>query len=310
LLNPNTDFPPVVDLLNRIEAEPTTVEDMRGEEARMVPGKIGRRWVVEQQGQIVGYALSVHYPSRGPGQFHLHVVVDQAQRNQGMGMALYGRALDFAKANGAIHLTAEVQERCPEGLAFALRHGFAVKLHEVGASLDLSSYDETPLLLARSRLVPHIQISTYAVEGDTLENRRKLYTINRIATTDDPGTTGTFPEFAIWQRLIPNASDFQPHGQFVAIDTRIPERPYIGLSGVAYLEGQQGAQTLLTGVRGEYRGKGVAQALKLEVARFAVAKGATRMLTRVHAANHPMLAINAKMGFVLEPGFYWLEQQL
>lgn len=300
------DFPAIVRLLNQVEAEPTNLEEMLEDENRLVAGKIRRRLVTEASGQTVGYALAVHYPSRGAGNFHLHVVVDAGFRRQGNGDLLYQAALDFARQHRAHTLTAEVQERYPEALGFAQRRGFQVKLQEVGATLELAHY-RAP---APVGLPPHIHITTYAAQGDSLENRRRLYEINRIATVEDPGTTGGFPDFETWQRLIPEAGDFQPQGQFIAVDTRSAGQPYVGLSGVAYVAESNQTQTLLTGVHRDYRGQRIAQALKHAVIGFALGKGAAQLVTRVDTRNHPMLAINRKLGFVIEPGFYWLERRL
>ncbi|NRF92918.1 GNAT family N-acetyltransferase [Paenibacillus frigoriresistens] len=52
--------------------------------------------------------------------------------------------------------------------------------------------------------------------------------------------------------------------------------------------------TLFTGVVKEYRGKGIAHALKLLSIRFAQANGVKQLRTNNHSTNAPMLAVNRK----------------
>lgn len=310
--NPNTDFTEIAALLSAAEPERTTADDLHEDEARLVPNKIRRRWVAEARGRgVVGYGLAVHYPSQGPGTFNIQVIVTPERQRQGIGSHLYELALACARQHGAHTLYCDIEERFPAGLRFAQQRGFQVDVHEIGGRLDLTHYDETAFADALAAVAGQgIRFTTYAAEGDTAANRRRLYEINRIATVDDPGTTGTFPDFEVWCGLIVDASGFQPEGQILAIDTRRDDAAYIGLSGIAYLADLNAATTLLTGVAASYRGQGIGLALKLHALRFAQQHGASYVMTRVDARNHPMLAINTRLGFAREPGFFSLSQSL
>jgi GNAT superfamily N-acetyltransferase len=57
----------------------------------------------------------------------------------------------------------------------------------------------------------------------------------------------------------------------------------------------------LTGVIPEYRGKGVAMALKLKTVEYARANGKREIRTWNDTLNRPMLRINEAMGFQKEP---------
>ena len=64
------------------------------------------------------------------------------------------------------------------------------------------------------------------------------------------------------------------------------------------------------GVRREYRGRGIALALKLLAIDFCRRSGAARIRTNNDSENAPMLAINRRLGYVPEPGWYVLRREV
>lgn len=76
-----------------------------------------------------------------------------------------------------------------------------------------------------------------------------------------------------------------------------------------YITWAPGAISLLgngtkVGTCAEYRGRGIAQALKIVAWRTARRYGAKYLRTANDSMNAPMLAINRKMGYKPEPGRY------
>lgn len=61
----------------------------------------------------------------------------------------------------------------------------------------------------------------------------------------------------------------------------------------------------LTAVLPEYRGQGIATALKLRTVEYARAHGYREFRTYNSSRNGPMLAINGKLGFVRQPA--WID---
>ena len=151
------------------------------------------------------------------------------------------------------------------------------------------------------------RLLSFVDAGDSQKTRQKLYEINRIAAVDDPAAEDQgFPSFDVWCGLIPESAGFQPEGQLLAAEG---ER-YIGLSAIAYDDETNTAHTLITGVHPDYRGRRIATALKLHAIRFAQASGARRIITETDSRNAAMMAINSKLGFQPQPGYYGLRKRL
>ena len=270
-------------------------------------GKIIRLAVAKVAAEVVGVSLVIHYPSEGEGRFHLILSVWPVYRKQGVGQALYEEALAFAKEKGAVILFSEVLEGETAGLQFAQKRGFGIRVYEIGWQLDLTAFDESPLAGVVAEVEARgLRFSTYAAEGDTIENRRKLYAINRVAVIDDPfAYEATFPDFETWQRIIVEAAWFQPEGQWLVIDPAHGDA-FVGLSGVVIDVDEQVADTTLTGVERAYRGRKLGQALKWLVTRYAGRAGARKLVTTTDARNGAMIAINEKLGYKRQAGFYAL----
>jgi len=65
-----------------------------------------------------------------------------------------------------------------------------------------------------------------------------------------------------------------------------------------------------TGVIREYRGRGIATALKLKVIEFGKKNGYRTIKTWNESSNNPMLAINIKLGFKRQVGWIMMQKAL
>jgi RimJ/RimL family protein N-acetyltransferase len=303
LANPDADFQRIAELLSLDAVEPMTETILHEEEAFILPGKIRRRWVAASpQQEILGYGMVVKYPSEPADLFHIHVIVDPSARRQGIGSELYESVLNFAHENGAGRIMAEVRENDPTSRRFAEQRGFSVDHHVFDSVLALAAFDETPFAgLIEKVEASGIRFFTLADTSDRAEAERKLYEVNRKAVLDEPSSTGTFPTYENWRKIVLEGSWYRAASQFIAGDG---ER-YIGLAGV-YNE-QESPEAMfngLTGVERDYRGRGIAMALKLLTIRYAKEHGAKTISTGNDARNAPMLAINRKLGYQPLVGHY------
>jgi predicted GNAT superfamily acetyltransferase len=95
-------------------------------------------------------------------------------------------------------------------------------------------------------------------------------------------------------------------GQILALDG---DR-FVGLAAVGYFAETNSMYNLMTGVDEAYRGRKLAQALKLRSIRYAQSCGADFIRTNNDSENGPMLAINRKLGYQPQPGLYRLKNDL
>lgn len=234
-------------------------------------------------------------PRRKPGVCGVTLWVAQEQRNQGIGSALYDEAVKFAQARGAARIQTWLTLYAPDepGLRFFQKRGFTEMNRIVPVMLDLTAFD-------RARFTPPapdgIHFFSYAEIGDSDANRRRLHkldsTLDRdIPTNDVHAEPPPFEEFVKYF----DGPEYDLNALILAAND---EGEWIGISQLGFQEGTNIGWTFLTGVLPEYRGRGIALALKLRAIDAALARGCSLILTDNHESNVPMRAINRKLGFV------------
>jgi GNAT superfamily N-acetyltransferase len=69
-------------------------------------------------------------------------------------------------------------------------------------------------------------------------------------------------------------------------------------------------ENAFTGMLRDYRGRGIAQALKVRTIMYAKQSGVSEILTENDSVNAPILAVNKKLGYKRWPGVYGLKAML
>lgn len=301
-INPERDFPAVVKLHNCYEKEPITVEQFSQYFHLDVPGRTNRRRVaVDEQGKVCGYSLCIHETWHADGFYYVWLCVAGKWQKQGVGELLYQDVEAFGAANGASLLTSEIREDFPSALRFAEQHGFHIERHLYESTLDLEQFDPAPFQAVLHQVEAQgVRFVSLADLGDTQEARRKLYQVNYTTALDTPGYDGDWMPFDEFEQRICGADWYRPQGQLGAL----LDDQWVGMAAVNLNPETHGAYNLMTGVLREYRGRGIAQALKLKIIDYAKNNGAKYIRTHNNSKNAPMLAINRKLGYRPEPGVY------
>jgi GNAT superfamily N-acetyltransferase len=262
---------------------------------------------LHEDGQVVGMVDVDHEAWKAP-EFRLSVAVEPEWRCQGIGAQLFEVGLEFAQSYGAERLVSSVGDNAPEALRFAEKRGYHLERHTFESALDLTTFDEQPFVAVLERARDDgIRFFSLADLGEVTEEvQRKLYELNRVTGLDNPGNRGVFPPFEAFRLNVFEASWFRPDGQILAADG---ER-WVGLAAIAFYPIANYSYNAFTGVLREYRGRGLACALKLMAIRRARQYGATRIRTDNDSQNAPMLAVNRKLGYQPEPGLYYLIRKL
>lgn len=236
-----------------------------------------------------------------PGRFFIKVIVTPEFRNRKLGAQMYVEALRAAREQGATELESRIREDDVISNQFAEKRGFKIEFHFFESTLDLTRFDEKKFddLLARVH-AEGFRFFSLAEAGVTDENKHKLYEVNRDAALDDPGNSGSFSDFYAFSKNVFDASWFRADTQILA---SLADR-WVGLSAIGLYPEEGYAYNAFTGVLRDTRGRGLAQALKLQTILLAKKEGARYIRTNNDSHNAPMLAINRKLGYQPEPGIY------
>jgi|GEM_PF-2365507 GNAT superfamily N-acetyltransferase len=134
---PETDYQRLAELITNDSCSPVTVERLRAWQ-QCIPRGTMRLQVIATaaSGRIVGFAEIVHHRTMPSGHFHFSVVVDREQRKRGIGTMLYDDITEFAREQGATHLSTDVLSCATDGLRFATQRGFTVANDETADCRD------------------------------------------------------------------------------------------------------------------------------------------------------------------------------
>lgn len=305
------DFAGVARLLNTVNPDPISADDLKAIHARFPAEGLRHRAVaVNQAGEIVGYANTYRTPNMKDGYFWLTLITLAEVRHQGIGTALLAHLEPWVRAHGGTHLETGVPDDDRIALTFGQGRGFHVQSIQFESRLDVPTFNEGPWASAIEMVKRSgIRFFTLAEQpGD--QTIQKLYELYKITDLDSPGYIGLpadqYPSFEQWHEELFGHDRTIPEGLIIAADG---DR-FIGCTILQKTGDEGGLYTEYTGVLREYRGRQIALALKLLSVRFAKAYGAPYMTTKNNSTNAPMLAINQKMGYVKTSGRVWLLKEL
>jgi len=302
-MNIATDAADMARLYSYTVAEPITVETAR-DWWTLREGEIRvTTLALDENCRVVGYWDVDRETWMEPGRFFIRVIVAPQERGRGLGTRMYEDALRVVRGHGATHLESSVREDDRASLRFAETRGFKIEHHAFESTLDLTNFDEHRFddLMRRVR-AEGFRFFSLAEAGLTDENKHRLYEVNRAAALDNPGNNGIFPDFYAFSKNVFDASWFRADTQIIASHA---DR-WVGLAAIGIYPADNHAYNAFTGVLRDYRGRGLAQALKLQTILLARKEGVRYVRTHNDSKNAPMLAVNRKLGYKPEPGYYRL----
>lgn len=299
------DYPRIAEILTLTTDTPVTPEKLLSGDANLPASTVRHRLVaVTPDGTIAAYGVTSHAAFSPAGRYFVRVCTHPEHRRQGAGAMLWDGLVDFAKEQGATSLATAAQDDCAEGNAFIEKRGFKRVRHIFESQADLTKHDGSEFAHVVTALeASGIRFFTLADEpGEGTE--RGMYELDQVVAWDNPGDDmGEFPSFDEWRKMMLQRDGQRPEFINIAADgdkivgfttmypTTIPKLMDIGF----------------TGVHREYRGRGLALALKVRATRVALQFGANAIRTGNDSRNAPMLAVNRKLGFQQLPGRYEYE---
>ncbi len=312
--DPESDFAQLAAWFSLIEDEPTSEAGLRAYYEKSKE-RIVQRVAMDERGELLGfYWLGCDRVL--PERLHCSLFVKPDSRRQGVGGRLFVDLERAAAAMQAKTLRFAVRDNDPDGKAFAERRGFQERAHQTAWALDLASFDDRLYLALIERLQDDgFRFTSMEELSNSVQAQRKLYALNKATGLDIPGAGGepSWASFEDFQEYVCGADWYKPGGQKVVIDVAKTgdDGPFVALSAITRFEGADYAYNLHTGVGRDYRGRKLAQAVKVTALRYArdvLLAGSVH--THHNAENLPMIAIDRKFGYVQTPGMFSLEKKV
>ena len=304
----DADWDAIAELDNCYQPNPVTGDILRQRHSVWLQGDPRLDIVaLDNTGSIIAYCRSHRRSSEPEGIFRIKIVVHPSQTGHGLGRFLLAGAEKFAKVSGGKHGMSAVEETCPRGMDFAKKAGYEIVQHLFESTLELVTFDPNPYVMAVACLEEEgFRFMNFRDLGATDENWQELYSLDCATDKDTPGSEfwslGTLQEYrAHREQMI----GFVPEGILVALFND----QWVGMHWVSVGTTAGLMVTEYTGVLKEFRGKGLAQALKALGIQFAIDYGGQTMRTNNDDRNAPMLAVNRKLGFQESPGFFIVRKE-
>ena len=310
IAHPDQDFKQLADWFTLLEDQPST-ETALLEFYSKNRENCFFKVVEDDDGTLTGfYWVDRSRVDPALGTLYLYVVSEQ--RRKGLGTRLFADMLTVMAENGIKTLRVRINSAMTDGMAFAKGRGFTERGHSIRMGLDLERFDDQPYDEIISRLQEEgFEFTSMAALGNTLEAQQKLYKLNDATSSDTPGSEGehAWPSFEDFQQSVCQAKWYKPEGQIVVIDTHNGD--WVAMSAITRMEGNDFAYNLHTGVQRNYRGRKLAQAVKVLALRFARdVLHTARVETDHNSKNLPMIAIDIKMGYTELFGYYSMQKVL
>ncbi|CAN5907698.1 GNAT family N-acetyltransferase [soil metagenome] len=304
----DADYERFVAFRNRLSPEsPRSVDELRYFEAKRGPDEAWGRFLLEHRGTLIAatsYARDMNVLSKQV--FGVTLLLEPEHLD--LSEALYEHLLSVLEAHHPVGLRTQVREDWPHWPAFYKEHGFEEFERRWASTLHLADFQPEKFAWATARAeAAGITFKTLADLPDDETTQRLIYNVVIELLGDVPfGEPLEVWPFEKWCERWWGNPTFRPASYFMAFDGD----ELVGVSDLFAAESADKMHTGLTGVRGAWRRKGVAQALKLEAAEYAREHGVTTIDTQNHSTNRPMLAINEAMGFVKQPALLFLKKDV
>ncbi len=276
-------------------AMPQLVKTARGVEAELRNSR-GRFILLATIGsEAVGYA-NVHLPEPGDDapRVRLAVQVSPDFRRNGIGTALLERVVGRATTAGAARLLTVAGDD-EDSLRFAAKHGFTVGRRMSHSQAELNAAPDPLPVPAGLRLATYDEVAP-----------ERLHHAEVAVRDDDPSGLSSGGGYDDWVARAWNHPDLRRDLSFAVVDgdevlsfvstTADPDRRVIWSN--------------LTGTVPSARGRGLAKIVKSHALAASRDAGMLTALTGNDAANAPMLAVNAWLGYRETAGAWTAEKTL
>ncbi|WP_406061112.1 GNAT family N-acetyltransferase [Micromonospora sp. NBC_00860] len=256
------------------------VESTRKMIAEPPPEEAWTAFVAEVDHQVVGWVSAEQIGTTsvanvgGINLLHVH----PEHRRRGIGTGLLAAATDYLRPLGVRRVRATAQ---PEALPFASRHGYEPSREVRYSALDLNPAPVLPDPPPGVRLRPIADLDPHL-----------LYAADVASAADEPGDVPVDSKsYQSWQYDVWDNLGLDKTASIAAVvDGEVVAFSLVKRDGDRMWSDY-------TGTIPAYRGRGLARLAKTAALHQAAANGVRVAYTSNDAANGPMLAVNARLGY-------------
>jgi GNAT superfamily N-acetyltransferase len=270
------------------------VAELERDDATLPEPMRALRWIATLDGMPVGFAEAYRPASYfHPRKWMLHVGVLAAYRRRGVGTALYDAAWAQVAELGADTVSTQVREDDQASITFADQRGLVELNRDFESLLDLQAVDPGQMVRLAERMPPNLTLLSFS-ELDKGDFRMEFHRLFEVVRQDIPRPEPPVPlTFEFFQEQVIEDPFFLRDGTFFAIHGEEP----IGFSGIYQGTNDGWVDQWLTAVRRDWRGRGIAQALKAKIILWSRANGYRTLRTDNSSLNAPILTVNESLGF-------------
>jgi mycothiol synthase len=248
--------------------------------------------VATLDGELAGCGYAGSFPgSEGAEYIGADMSVVPELRRRGVGTELYRVVSRHARSLGKAGLTVETREDDPDSIAWLERRGFTEVERQKAVALELDRADVVE---------PAPPVGVVVVSrAERPDVERAMYAAALEAGKDVPGLDGEHePTFEQWLSIEVEPPSAKPEFSFVAL----AGEEVIGFASLRVFGDPTTGYHALTAVVRDWRGRGVATALKRAQIEAACRAGLRRLVTESEETNAPMRRLNEKLGYRPIPG--------
>ena len=310
-----SDYERLVEISNANYPDyPVSVSEQRTRDESVEKSKLLNKrstFLDHETGVIVGFGTIAHVIDQfHPKKFGISIVVDPMYHSRGVGSAIYNTLSKQLADLDAIVVWTTTKEDLPQQTEFFQHRGFVGKNRSWESRLDLTTFDPSKFQHYLSKVVADgVTFTTLAQEKkDDDAFLHQLHEFVQLINEDMPREAPFTPlTYEQWRAFSYDSPKIIPGGYWIA-------RKDSQLAGISVVVKNEKDPASLsqddTGVRRDYRSRGIATALKLKLIDWAKNNSYHNIKTWNDSKNAPMLAVNTRLGFKRQVGWVFMQKDV